>query len=51
MLSMNDALDAFDDNRGTLRVRITTVREWKSLAPSWDSPSALSANWPCFNRH
>jgi hypothetical protein len=26
MLSMNDALDEFDDNRGTLRVRITT--EW-----------------------
>jgi hypothetical protein len=31
MLSMNDALNEFDDNRGTLRVRITT--EWDRDAP------------------
>ena len=48
MLSMNDALDACDDNRGALRVRITRVGDWRALAPNGDLPSALSANWRCF---
>lgn len=41
MLSMNDALNEFDDNRGTLRVRITT--EWDRDAPASRSEMPASA--------
>ena len=38
MLSMNDVLDEFDDNRGTLRVRITTEWDRDASASRFDTP-------------
>jgi hypothetical protein len=47
MLSMNDVLDEFDDNRGTLRVRITTEWDRDASASRFDTPASTRADWRC----
>lgn len=47
MLSMNDALNEFDDNRGTLRVRVTTERDRDDDASRSEMPASARTDSRC----
>lgn len=47
-LIMNDVESSYGDNRGALRVRISSASQWRTLSPHWDLLDALRLDSRCF---